>query len=140
MNDLLSIEQEFGADTLKMKFIKLDDSPISIKQFLREFIFDGFYSANVRPNVIAAKLNSRVKTFIEQELLAREGYKRGLQNLPEVKSSISMWKDNYLAKILKNMLLDSVKVSDEEVYDFYRNNKGENNSSMTEVNIFEILN
>ncbi|MCK7521994.1 MAG: hypothetical protein MZV64_32080 [Ignavibacteriales bacterium] len=82
VSDLLNIESQLGADTLDMKFIKLDDSPITVKQFLREFIFDGFYSANVKPNVIAAKMNSRVKSFIEMELLAREGYKRGLQNLP----------------------------------------------------------
>ena len=117
----------------------MDDSPITVKQFLREFIFDGFYSANVKPNVIAAKMNSRIKSFIEMELLAREGYKRGLQNLPEVKSSISMWRDNYLAKILKNMLLDSVKVSDAEVYDYYLNGNSIGESSLMEVNILEIL-
>jgi parvulin-like peptidyl-prolyl isomerase len=139
VSNLLSIEIELGADTLNMQFIKLDGSPITVKQFIREFIFNGFYSVDVSPNVISAKLKSRVKTFIEQELLAREGYKRGLQNLPEVKNSISIWKDNYLAKILKNMLLDSIKVSDEEVYNFYRNNKEEKNSSMIEVNILEIL-
>jgi parvulin-like peptidyl-prolyl isomerase len=139
VNDLLSIEQELGTDTLNMRFIKLDGSPLSVKQFLREFIFDGFYSANVSPNVISAKLNSRVKTFIEQELLAREGYKRGLQNLPEVKSSISMWRDNYLAKILKNMLVDSIKITDEEVYNYYSKKSGIGDSSLIEVNILEIL-
>ena len=139
VSDLLNIENQLGADTLDMKFIKLDDSPITVKQFLREFIFDGFYSANVKPNVIAAKMNSRVKSFIEMEMLAREGYKRGLQNLPEVKSSISMWRDNYLAKILKNMLLDSVKVSDAEVYDYYSNRNAIEESSLIEVNILEIL-
>src|SRR4030065_614928 len=120
VNDLLRIETEFGNDTLKMSFIKFDENPVSVKQFLREFIFDGFYSANVKPNVIAAKLNSRVKTFIEQELLAREGYSRGLQYLPEVKSSIAMWKDNYLAKILKDILevIESVLSDLERGMDF----------------------
>lgn len=139
VNDLLRIEKEFGSDTLKMPFVKFDEDPILVKQFLREFIFEGFYSANVKPNVIAAKLNSRVKTFIEQELLAREGYRRGLQNLSVVKSSISMWKDNYLAKILKNKLLDSVKVSDSEVYDYYYNKNSDIQGSLIEVNILEIL-
>ena len=139
VNDLLNIEQELGPDTLKMRFIKLDDASISVKQFLREFFFDGFYSADVKPNVLAAKLNSRVKTFIEQELLALEGYKRGLQNLPEVRSSIAMWKDNYLAKILKNMLLDSIKISDAEVYDSYNKRDGNSQSALIEVNILEIL-
>lgn len=139
VDDLLKIERDLGNDTLKISFIKFDESPISVKQFLREFIFDGFYSANVNPKVIAAKLNARVKTFIEQELLAREGYRRGLQNLVEVKSSISMWKNNYLAEILKNTLLDSVKVSDAEVYDYYSKRNAIGDSSIVEVNILEIL-
>lgn len=139
VNDLLLIEERFGQDTLKMNFIKLDETPITVHQFLREFIFEGFYSANVKPNVIAAKMNSRVKSFIEMELLAREGYRRGLQNLPEVKSSISMWRANYLAKILKKMLLDSVKVSDAEVNDYYSNRNAIEKSSLMEVNILEIL-
>jgi parvulin-like peptidyl-prolyl isomerase len=138
-NDLFNIEKEIGYDTLNMNFIKLDESPITVLQFLREFIFEGFYSANVKPNVIAAKINSRVKLFIEMELLARDGYKRGLQNLPEVKSSISMWRDNYRAKILKNMLLDSVKVSDAEVYNYYSKERTSRDSSIMEVNILELL-
>jgi hypothetical protein len=139
VNDLLLIEERFGQDTLKMNFIKLDEAPITVRQFLREFIFEGFYSANVKPNVNAAKMNSRVKSFIEMELLAREGYRRGLQNLPEVKSSISMWKENYLAKMLKNILLDSVKVTDEEVQEYYQKRNLGNNFSAAEVNILEIL-
>jgi len=139
VNDLLSIEKELGIDTLNMFFIKFDESPVTVKQFLREFIFDGFFSANVKPNVIAAKLNSRVKTFIEYELLSREGYGRGLQKLPEVKSSIAMWKNNYLAKILKNMLLDSVKISDDELHDYYLKKKQSTDGFLAEVNILEIL-
>lgn len=139
VNDLLKIEKDLGNDTLKMSFIKFDESPVTVKHFLREFIFDGFYSANVNPKVIAAKLNARVKTFIEQELLAREGYRRGLQNLPEAKSSTAMWKNNYLAKILKNMLLDSVKVTDQEIYDYFRNQNKTSDLNITEVNILEIL-
>jgi hypothetical protein len=117
----------------------LEDSPITVKQFIREFIFDGFYSANIKLDVISAKLNSRVKTYIEHELLAREGYRRGLQNLLEVKSSVAMWKDNYLAKILKNMILDSIQVTDEEVYGYYSNKNVGEKYQITEVNILEIL-
>ncbi len=138
-SDLLRIESELGKDTLNLTFIKFDESPVTVKQFLRNFVFEGFYSADVDPKIISAKLNSRVKLFIEQELLSREGYRRGLQNLPEVKSSISMWKDNYLAKILKNMLLDSIKVTDNEITQYFANKNHLKDSSLVEVNILEIL-
>jgi parvulin-like peptidyl-prolyl isomerase len=50
-----------------------------------------------------------------------------------------MWKGNYLAKVLKNMLFDSVKVTDEEVFNYFKNKNGLENKSMMEVNIEEIL-
>lgn len=139
VNDLLIIESELGSDTLNMPFVKFESDPTTVKQFLREFIFEGFYTANTSPSIIAAKLNARVKSFIENELLAREGYKRGLQNLPDVKSSTSMWRDNYLARILKNMLYDSVKVTEQEVGEYYQNKDLLIDSSNVEVNILEIL-
>lgn len=139
VNDLLIIESELESDTLNMPFVKFENDPTTVKEFLREFIFEGFYSASTSPSIIAAKLNARVKSFIENELLAREGYKRGLQNLPDVKSSTSMWRDNYLARILKNMLYDSVKVTEQEVEEYYQNNDLLNDSSNVEVNILEIL-
>lgn len=133
--DILKMENEMGSDTLSMTFVYFEKQPVTVKQFLRDFIFNGFYSEKVNSNIISAKLNLRVKNFIEQELLAREAYRRGLQNLPEVRRSIRMWHENYLAKILKNMLLDSVAVTDDEVIT-YQKKGGE---LLEEVNILEIL-
>ncbi len=139
VSDLLRLEKLLGADTLSMNFIFFDEAPITVKEFLRELVFDGFSLDNFNQAYIAKKLNARVRLFIEHELLAREGYKRGLHNLPDVKSSISMWKDNYMAKLLKNILLDSIKVSDEEVYNDFVNKNQTQNNAITEVNIIEIL-
>lgn len=139
VNDFLRLENLLGADTLSMNFIFFDEEPITTKEFLRELVFDGFSLDNFNKTFIVKKLNARVRLFIEHELLAREGYKRGLHNLPNVKSSISMWKDNYMAKLLKNILLDSIKVSDEEVYNHFINKNQMQNNAITEVNIIEIL-
>lgn len=136
--DILRIEAEFGTDSLQMPFIKFKKDPLSVQEFLRYFILDGFYSSDVQPKIIAAKINSRIRTLIEQELLAREGYKRGLQNLPEVKSSIAMWKYNFLSKIYGNNLKDSIKITEDDVYNYYLE-KTKNNMNSTKVNILEIL-
>ncbi len=137
--DIIRIESEFGSDTLNMPFIHFDEQPLSAKEFLRYFIFDGFYSAQVEPEIIAAKLNARVKRLIELELFAREGYKRGLQNLPDVKHSLEMWKDNYLASIFRANILPSIEVKEDELYDYYSELKEQKNYSAAEVNILEIL-
>jgi len=135
--DFIAIKNSFGTDSLAMPFVHLENSPVSLKQFLYGFAFQGFYSAFTNHDKIRAQLNSRVKHFIEQEFLAREAKRKGLQELPEVKEDIQMWKDNYLSTLYKKTLFDSSTVSDEDVKQYFINSKSELNSQ-TLVNIIEI--
>ena len=121
-----------------MVFIKLDEDPITLKQFLYEFAFEGFYTSSTDPNIIRAQLNSRVKRFIEHELYTREAYSQGLDNLPDVKLDTKMWRDNYLASLYRKTLFDSSKVTEDEVYQFYQKKKSIDEPT-TQVNIIEIL-
>ncbi len=137
-NNLRNIEKKFGADSLNLPFVKFPESSVTLKQFLREFMFEGFYTFSTDPKTIAAQLNSRVKRFIEMELLAREGFDKGLNSSPDVKPYIQMWRDNYLAQLYKRNLIRSVSVTDEEAKKHYL----EENKKFTpvkEVNIIEIL-
>lgn len=137
--DFLQVEKDFGPDTLNKVFIKFDNNPFTVKDFLRYFAFEGFYSKEVSPEIINAKLNARIKQIVENELLAREGYRRGLENLPEVQSSINMWRDNYLAQLLKDKFIDSIKVTNDEVRNYYNEIGKEENPNDIQVNIQEIL-
>lgn len=137
-NDVYTMEKNLGVDTLQMDYIQIDDKPVTLKQFLRDFMFEGFYSTTVNPDTVRGKLNSRVRTYIEQELVAREGYKRGLQNLPDVQNSIKMWRENYLASIVRNKFADSTHVSDQEITDYYSERYKEKVLPV-QVNIIEIL-
>jgi len=138
IEDFTAIENKLGQDTLKMDFIKFDKNPISVFQFLREFFYEGFYGISVNPDTVRTQLQKRVKRFIEHEMLSREGYARGLQNLPDVKRSIDMWRDNYLSKLVKNKFIDQTKLTEEELKEYYDKNK-ETNSAPVMVNILEIL-
>ncbi len=136
--DFMQIKREFGSDSLAMPFIHLEKSPISMKQFLYSFAFEGFYSSSINPNQIRGQLNSRVKRFIEQELLAREAKKQGLENLPEVKADIDMWRDNYRSTLYKQTLFDSSNVSDSEVENYFAKSKSLGESRVL-INIIEIF-
>ena len=139
-NDILQIENELGPDTLRMEFIHFNENPFTVQDFLRYFIFQGFFSDKVDPEIIAEKLNARVKETIQDELLAREGYRRGLENLPKVRDDINMWKDNYLAQLFKDKMIDSIHtVNDSEVYNYYQKLKNEKDPNKIEVNIVELL-
>ncbi|HEX2866929.1 MAG TPA: peptidylprolyl isomerase [Ignavibacteriales bacterium] len=140
-SDFLKIEQEFGQDSLKMTFVKLDSDPVSLKQFIEEIAFDGFFSNTVEARTLRAKLDSRVKDYIEKELLAREGLKMGLQNLPDVKRSLKMWRDSYLAELMKSRLMDSVKTAptDTESLELEDAQKEDTAKAPIMVNIVEVL-
>jgi parvulin-like peptidyl-prolyl isomerase len=136
--NFMQIKRELGNDSLAMPFIQMDENPISMKQFLHSFAFEGFYSSMTNPDQIRAQLNSRVKRFIELEFLAREAEKKGLENLPEVKEDIQMWRDNYLSTLYQQTLFDSSKVSDKEVEEYFIKSKS-GRKPQTMINIIEIF-
>lgn len=136
--DYYRIAAELGPDTLGMIFIKFETDPVNLKQFLHEFVFEGFYTNNFEADNIRARLNSRVKGFIEKEILAREALSKGLNNYTDNDHFIEMWRDNYMGTLYKRKLLRDVKVTDEEVYEEY--SKEHNTISYPkQVNIIEIL-
>jgi parvulin-like peptidyl-prolyl isomerase len=136
--DFLKLEEVLGVQLLSKDFILFDSDPISVKEYLRLLIFDGFNSKDYKINYIRASLNDRIRHDIEKELLSREGYKCGYQNLTEVKNELDMWNQHYLFEILKDQFRDSVNVSDKEVYDFYLKNHQQESYPIF-VNIVEIL-
>jgi parvulin-like peptidyl-prolyl isomerase len=135
--DFIHIKKQFSADSLAMTFVQLDNNPISLKQFLYAFAFEGFYSSFTNPSKIRAQLNSRVRIFIEQEFLTREAKENGLQNLQEVKEDIQMYRDNYLSTLYKQTLFDSSRVSDKEVENYFLESKGKPTNQIL-VNIIAI--
>lgn len=136
--DLLKTEDQFGPDTLRMSFVKFDHNPVTMKQFIEEFSMEGFSSQNIEPRYIKSVLNTVTKKYIENEMLTREGYKRGLQNLPEVKRSLNMWKENYLSQLLRSEFKDSASVNDEEALKYYQQMQ-QHPVLKEQVNIVEVL-
>jgi hypothetical protein len=120
-DDVIYIEEKLGADSLNMIFLNFESDPIMLKQFIRILVFDGFSSEGYNKDIVNVFLDNKIRTIIEYELLAREGFKRGYNLLPEVLADVNMWVDNYLFQVLKNKFIDSVHVTDEELQAFYKN-------------------
>lgn len=136
--DVIAIENEFGRDSLKLIYINFVSDPLSLKQFFRILAFDGFTSEEYEIEFIRKLLDTKTRQIIERELLAREGFKRGYNLLPEVQADVNMWVDNYLFQMLQNKFLDSVMVSDDEVYSYYKQLNEEEKYPQL-INILEIL-
>jgi len=136
--DLLKMEEEFGPDSLKMVFINIDDNNISLEDYLRSLIFDGYNSTDYKINLIRASLDNITRRFVEYELLYREGLKRNYNQLPEVQKEVKTWRENYLFQMLKDQFQDSAEVTDQEVYELYKKQNQQETYPML-VNIIEIL-
>lgn len=136
-SDFEKIKSELGNEILNEIFFTVDDNPVTLKDFLADLLLEGFSIKSIDMNELNFRLSKQVKNFIEKEYLANIGYKQGLQNLPEVKEQLEMWKDHYLAQFYKNTFIDSARSTDEEVYKYFLElQEGE---KIKGVNIVELL-
>lgn len=126
------------SDTLSSIIIKFPEDPITLRKFILMLGFDGFSITETSVNEVFSRLNKRTRSFIEQELIAREGLRKGYQNEPEVRSSLKMWFDNYLFQMLQSKFTDTVEVTEQEAYDFYKSYSKEYKFPLR-MNIGEIL-
>lgn len=136
--DFVRLRNNLSQDSLAKPFIKLENDPITFEKFFTDFSFEGFTTISTDLNMIAAQLKSRVKRQIELELLTREGYKNGIENLPEVKASTEIWKKNYLANMLMKDIVTNSELTDEDIKNYLSGNVSDSLSE-TKVNIIEIL-
>lgn len=136
--DFIHLRNSLSPDSLNKTFIKFKENPETLGEFLSDFAFEGFYTFTTDMNKIAAQLSSRVKRQIELELIARDGYKRGMESLPEVRSSTDIWRDNYLSTLNFKDVVKNIKITKEDIKEFVDNEKADSIRE-TEVNIIEIL-
>jgi peptidyl-prolyl cis-trans isomerase C len=132
--NLMTLISEFGKGANK-DLVHIKKNPISLKEYLYSLIVYPFLIKNPSFESTAYGLMGSINKYIQYKFLTEEGFKQGFQNLPDVKEDINIWRDDYLAKMLKNTFRDSVNVSDEELKNYYEESK-----EFEQVNILEILN
>jgi parvulin-like peptidyl-prolyl isomerase len=135
--DFEKLKFVLGSEILNNTFFFIDEYPVTVKDFLSELFIEGFSVNALDMDIILNKMSRFVKSFMEKEYLSYLGYKKGLQNLPEVKKQLEMWKNSYLAQLYKNTFTDSARPNDDEVYQYFlEQQKSEN---IKAVNIVELL-
>ena len=135
--NLIKIENEIDPAKLNSVYIDLNNKPVTLKDFILYFRFEPLGTAEVDPKSVMDLLNSKTRHFIEQELLAEEGLREGLDKLPSVENSFRMWRDNYYFYLLQNMFNDSTAVSDKEIFDYY-SSRGDKANMGEEIKISTI--
>ncbi len=132
--NIIRILNELGTASNE-DLVHIEKNPIRVKEYLFSLVVYPFLIKDPSFKNVAFELMANLNKYIQYKFLADEGFKEGLQNIPDVKEDINIWKDDYLAKMLKNTFRDSVHVSNEELkQDYLSNNESE------KINILEILN
>ena len=117
--DFNKINSLLGSENLNKQFFQLSDSEISIEKFLSNLSFNGFHVTQLDSTIVLQKLNQKAKRFVEEQMITEEAYKRGLQFTPQVRNDLKIWQENYLAQLYFNNNLDSINISDKDVYNYY---------------------
>ena len=126
-------------DKLRNKtFIKVKEDPVKPDFFIYQLSQDGLVVRDISEISIRSSLSSYIRKFIEDQLFAREGYNKGLENNPDVKKDLGMWEDTYLSKLIKIKMFDSIKVSEEQAFSVYKQNDWRETMPAL-VNIAEVL-
>ncbi|MFN3134361.1 MAG: peptidylprolyl isomerase [Candidatus Kryptonium sp.] len=136
-DDFLDIKSKL-AGFLDQYFLKGDSFSRTLDYVIDQLSFKGFVLHSDKQSVFGV-LNGLLKTIINEEFLAFEGYRRGLDKSPDVLKDMEMWRDAYLAYAVKKLMLDSLKlnrsISAEELLKSYRPMAGD----VWEIKIQEIL-
>lgn len=72
------------------------------------------------PGRIMAVLDDQIRVMVQQELLAREALRRGLDTAAAVSNRVTLWKQYLLAERMKDLLKATVRVTDAEAWSYLR--------------------
>lgn len=136
--DFAQLKLSLHPDSLNKVFIRFEEKPMTLGQFVDDFSFEGFFTNSTDKSRLAAQLNSRLRRQIELELLARDAYNLGMDNLPDVKQSTQIWKENYLSTLYMKDIVLNTELDDMDLKK-YLSEQMEYSVPQTMVNIIEVF-
>jgi hypothetical protein len=64
-----------------------------------------------------------IRTMVLIETITRKGYEEKLDKTPSVKRESRMWRDDLLAKVLVNSILDTLNIVESDLREFYQSHR-----------------
>ena len=114
------------ADSVAAAYFTHEGITYPVSEFIYFLAGDVRTIESVNRDKLAIKLRNWTRDFIEYELLAKEAFKRALHKNPEVRREFNIWRDFVLSNAYQMQYVDSAKISDSEVMDYFiRRNSGQ---------------
>lgn len=118
--EFTSVKTILGHEGLKQPLFSLKTKTVTVWDFLANLAFEEHRFNLTNKKLLLQKLNKIVKDFVQQQILTSEAERQGLESLPGIQKEFVSWKQNILSQMLKVSFLDSTRVSDQEIEDYYR--------------------
>ncbi|MCA0387092.1 MAG: hypothetical protein LCH52_01215 [Bacteroidetes bacterium] len=119
-SEFAEVKTILGEEGLKQPLFSLKTKTVTVWDFLANLAFEEHRFSPVNKKALLQKLNRVAKDFVQQQILTAEAEKQGLEGLPQVQKEFVSWKQNILSQMLKVSFLDSTRVSDQEIEEYYR--------------------
>ncbi len=115
-----------------------DGSSWTVEDFLKKLIYGPFRLNTKSKENFRKSLRIVVRRMAEFETLAKKGAAQGLDKTYYVKYQTKMWADSFLGQAVRQMIIDTVTVSESELKQYYEKNKTKYPTPAM-VNLHEIL-
>ena len=116
---VVKLQQKFSS-RLNDQFITIVSGNLTLDEVLVNLGNNSINFPSLKRDEVRLILNNNIKTVIQNELLSREGLKKNLHQSENVRHDVSTWLDNRKSQLLLRMVLDTVRVSKEEIENEYR--------------------
>jgi len=134
--DIYSILDNFSSTERKSVFLNFSPNPILLKDYIGAIAFKGIKIKIGENFDLRNFLAKEIKNYIRLEILYRAAVKLNYDQLPEVQTELNLWRDNYLAQMAKSKFKNSIKISDEEIENYFIEKS--DNSSATMIKTVQI--
>jgi len=120
-NDYRIIKLELGDTNLRKSLFKISEMEVTAWDFLANLAFEEHKFQSKDKNKIYSQLSKIVKDFVYQQRLVYEAKKLNIDKNKNLLDELQNWKINFLSTQLRLSYLDSARVTDEEVLNYFNN-------------------
>ncbi|KUO62991.1 hypothetical protein APF79_14515 [bacterium BRH_c32] len=110
IDEFLKIENKFTKAELESNFISFESDTLKFGKYLRALYFNGIKMPAKDSLTVAASFDRYIRSYIEGELLYKEGIKEKLLYVPEVQKYLKMWREYYSFETIRDGMLDDEKM------------------------------
>lgn len=126
------------AERVNNNLLQSSEVVVTLSDYLAYVQFEGFVVKSFDKPMLQRAHRTLINKAVDNELISREGYRLGLNELPEVRTEMSRWKVNMLSQSLLNTFRDSVAISEDDAVAYY-NERMKQRAGVTEVKIRELF-